>query len=453
MGKYDFDIIVIGLGPAGMAVAAMGSEMGLKVCAIEKQDPGGECMNVGCIPSKAIIRIAEKNPHMAKPFAHIQKHLSFIREKKTLGMFAKATTILRKGHGEFIDSHTVKVGNEKFSAKKIFIATGTRPSIPPIEGINNVDYLSNENLFELQEVPSSMIIIGGGAIGSEMADAFSKLGCKCQIVHAAPHLLPNADSDTAAELEASFKKQGIEVYNSESITRVEKDDNEVIVITESGKKLHGEKLLLAAGRKYDFSELKLENAKVQYGKRGITVNKYLQTSQKHIYAVGDCNGHFLLSHAAMHQAMIALMNSILPFPFKKDFRQFPVPWTVFTNPEVSAVGMNEQQLKEKRIKYEMIEARYRDYGAAIAEDISEGFVRVYTSKYGRIYGAMIVGKNSGEMINEWALAIQNKISLYKMILTMHSFPTMGILSKQISEKWMMNRMKSDWIKKIIKKMF
>lgn len=452
MSKYDFDIIVIGLGPAGMAVSAMGSEMGLKVCAIEKENPGGECMNVGCIPSKAIIRIAEKRPDMAKPFAHIQKHLAFIREKKTLGMFEKATVVLRKGHAEFVDPHTVKVGKETFSAKRIFIATGTKAAVPPIPGIDGVDYLTNDNLFELKEVPASMVIVGGGAIGSEMADAFSKLGCKCSIVHVAPHLVPNAEPDAAAELEASFKKQGVGIYNSESIARIEKKGNEVVVVTESGKKLRGEKLLVAAGRRYDFSELKLESAGVEYGKRGIVVNKHLQTSKKHIYAVGDCNGHFLLSHAAMHQGMIGLMNAMSPWPFKKDFRGFPVPWTVFTNPEISAVGMNEKQLKEKNIKYEVIEARYGDYGAAIAEDVPEGFVRVYASKYGRIYGATIVGKNSGEMINEWALALQNKVRLHKMMLTMHSFPTMGFLSKRISEMWMMKRIKPTWVKRLIRMM-
>ncbi|MDL2296244.1 NAD(P)/FAD-dependent oxidoreductase [Lachnospiraceae bacterium OttesenSCG-928-E19] len=453
MSKYDYDIIVIGLGPAGMAVSAMGAEMGLNVCAIEKENPGGECMNVGCIPSKAIIRIAEKNPDMAKPFDHIQKHLDYIREKKTMGMFEKATVVLRKGPAEFVDAHTIRVGKEKITAKTIFIATGTKAAVPPIPGIENIDYLTNDNLFALKQVPKSMVIIGGGAIGSEMADAFSKMGCKCSIVHAAPHLIPNAEPGVAKELETSFARQGIKVYNSASISHIEKQGNEIVVITESGKKIRGEKLLMAAGRKYDFSELKLENAGVEYGKKGILVNKYLRTNKKNIYAVGDCNGQFLLSHAAMHQGMIALMNSMLPLPFKKDFKKYVVPWTVFTNPEISAVGMTERQLAEKHIKYNVIESRYGDYGAAIAEDIPDGFVRVYASKYGRIYGATIVGKNSGEMINEWALAIQNKIRLHKMMFTMHSFPTMGFLNKRISEIWMMKLIKPAFVKKLIKAIF
>lgn len=453
MCKYDFDVIVIGLGPAGMAVSAMASEMGLTVCAIEKHNPGGECMNVGCIPSKAIIKIAETNPQMPQPFEHIQKHLSFIREKKILGMMSKAKAYIQKGAAEFVDPHTIKVGNEKISARRIFIATGTKPAVPPIKGIDKIDYLTNENLFNLNKIPVSMTIIGGGAIGSEMAEAFSKMGCKCTIIHNEQHLLPQAEENAAKELEASFEKQGITFYNSESITKVEKEGNQIVLLTQSGKRISSEKLLIAAGRKYDFSELNLEKAGVTYTRNGIKVDKYLRTSQKHIYAVGDCNGNFLLSHAAMHQGMVALMNAMLPFPFKKDFKKFLIPWTVFTTPEVSAVGMSEKELQAKKIKYEVIESRYQDYGAAIAEDIPEGYVKVFASKYGKIYGASIIGKNSGELINEWALAIQNNIRLDKVMMTMHSFPTMGFLSKRIAEMWMMNRVKPNFIKRIVRLFF
>lgn len=322
--------------------------------------------------------------------------------------------------------------------------------VPPIEGIEKIDYLTNETLFNLNEIPASMVIIGGGAVGTEMAEAFSKMGCKCTIVHNEEHLLPQAEEDAAKELEASFHKQGVKVYNSESITKVEAKENQIIVSTLSGNEIAAEKLLIATGRKCDFSELKLEKAGVIYDKKGIKTDKYLRTSQKNIYAVGDCNGNFLLSHAAMHQGMIALMNSMLPFPFKKDFKKFPVPWTVFTTPEVSAVGMTEKELLAKKIKYEVIECKYQNYSAAIAEDIPDGYIKVFASKYGKIYGASIVGKNSGELINEWTLAIQNNIRLYNILMTMHSFPTMGFLSKRVAEVWMMNRIKSDFMKKTIK---
>lgn len=458
--KYEYDMVVIGLGPAGMAVSIMGSAMGLKVCGIEKRALGGECMNVGCIPSKALLRMGKIQSGIdtyAKgdiqsafptPFTDIANHLSFIDEKKTKSMFDKVDLVLAQGAASFVDSHTVQVGERKISAKRIYISTGTSPMIPPIKGIDTVEYLTNENIFSLTEIPKSMTIIGGGAIGTEMAQAFSRLGCKTQIVHMDAHLIPPGDEEPARYLEESFKKDGIDVYNSRLVQEVKKVGDKIIVETDKGEKLESETLLVAAGRRMDFSSLKLENAGVKYTKKGITVNKYLQTSKSNIYAPGDCNGHWLLSHAAMHQGMLALINSMMPWPMKKNFKNYQVPWTVFTEPQYSHVGMTEKELKKKGIKYEVIEERYENYGAAIAEGIGVGFVRVFASTWGRIYGATVVGEGSGEMINEWALAIQEKIRLHKIMFLQHSFPTMSFLNKRISETWMMNRMKSPFLKKM-----
>ncbi len=191
-----------------------------------------------------------------------------------------------------------------------------------------------------------------------------------------------------------------------------------------------------------FAKLKLENASVDYDKGGIKINKCLRTSQRHIYAPGDCNGSFLFTHAAMHQGMIALMNAMMPWLFKLDYKKYVVPWTVFTEPQVAHVGMLERDLKAKGISYEVIEEKYEDYGAAIAEGIAIGSVRAYASKTGRIYGVRIIGEGAGEMINEWGLAIQNKLRMHKIMFLQHSFPTMSFLTKRVSEGWMMNRIKA-----------
>ena len=462
--KYDYDIITIGLGPAGMAVSIMGSEMGLKVCAIEKRKIGGECMNVGCIPSKSLLRIAEtrhavskfKNmelspaevPKVLAPFPKIQSYLKYIGEKKTIGMFKKTDLILAEGDASFIDAHTVEAGGRKVSAKYIFIATGTKPMIPPVPGIEQVEVLTNENLFELDKIPESMTIIGGGAIGSEMAQAFSRLGTKCKIVQMDPYLVPVGDPEAGALLEKKFNEEGIEVYNSKKIAKIEKHGDKIHLFTEDGLELVSDKLLAAAGRKYDFSSLKLENVGIKVGKRGIEVDKYLRTNIKNIYAVGDCNGQFLLSHAAMYQGMVGIMNSMSPWGFKRNFRKTVIPWTVFTDPQISYVGMLESELKKQGVKYETIDTKYEDYGAAVAEGIPYGFVKAFVSPFGKIYGVSIVGEGSGEMINEWALAIQNNIRLHKIMMLPHSFPTMGFMSKRIAEIWMMNKMKSELLKKI-----
>jgi len=466
MADYDYDILTIGVGPAGMVVSAMAAEMGLNVCAIEKNKTGGECMNVGCIPSKALLRMAKTRhavtkfsafdmeemalPKVNNPFPAIQEKLTFINDKKYAKKFSKVDQIVRQGAASFVDSHTVAVGDRKITAKRIFICTGTKPSMPPIPGLDTIDnVLTNENLFNLETVPESMLIVGGGAIGAEMAQAFSRIGCKTTIVQMDPHLLPFGDKESGDLLEEVFEKEGIDVYNSRAISKIESKDGRVVLLTKEGEILEAERLLMAAGRTPVLDTLNLEKAGVNYTPKGIPVNGNLQTNISHIYAVGDCNGNYLFSHAAMHQGMIALMNIMRPGPFKKDFRKYVVPWTVFTEPQISAVGMNEKQLKEAGIKYDVIEAKYDDYGAAVAEQITDGYVRVFASKTGKVFGATVVGEGSAEMINEWALVIQKKIRLADIMLLQHSFPSMSFLNKSIGENWMMNMMKVGWMKKMM----
>ncbi|NGX43397.1 MAG: Mercuric reductase [Chlamydiae bacterium] len=463
--KYDYDIICIGLGPAGMAVSIMASEMGLKVCGIEKDKIGGECMNVGCVPSKALLKMARVNkikfegkeisldPTAASPFQKIRDYVELVGDTKTSKMFKKVDLILGEGHASFIDNHTVEVGGRKVSAKCIFLATGTEPAIPPIPGIDTVDILTNKNLFGLNEIPKSMTVLGGGAIGTEMAQAFSRFGTKCTVIHMDSYLVPVGDPEAGSILQDVFEKEGIKVHNGKSIVKVEKRGDNIALATEDGVEIVSEKLLVAAGRKIDLTSLNLENAGVRYGKGGIEVNRYLQTTQRNIYAVGDCNGNFLLTHAAMHQGMIALINSMNPWPFKKAFEKYIVPWTVFTEPQVSCVGMREKELKSRNISYETIVTKYEDYGVAIAEEVAVGFVKVFASSRGKIYGVSIIGEGSGEMINEWALAIQKKIRIYDIMFCQHSFPTMGFLSKRAAETWMMGKMQSKFVKKVCKTVF
>lgn len=455
---YDYDLIVIGLGPAGMAVSIMGSEMGLKVCAIEKHKIGGECMNVGCIPSKSLLRMAQIRhnvnrahdmalgetppPAVGDVFEKIQEFITYINSSKTRKMFDKVHLVLGEGHAEFVDGHTVAVGETRYRAKFIFICTGSRPAVPPIPGIENVDLLTNENVFAQPDIPESLTIIGGGAIGCEMAQAFSRLGTRAvNIVHMDPNLLPFGDADTGLFLEDVFKREGIAVYNGRRLTRVEQTDGQITLFTDQGEKLVSQRLLVAAGRKWELDGLQLEKAGVRHDRRGIQVDKRLRTTCPSVYAPGDGNGHVLLSHAAMHQGMLALMNCMMPGPFGFNFRKYVVPWTVFTDPQVSVVGACEADLKRQGKRYEVVTSNYGDYGAAIAEGIGEGWVKAFIHPVtGRIYGARIVGEGSGEMIGEWALAIQKKIRIWDIMFLQHSFPTMSFLTKRVSETWMMNRM-------------
>ncbi|PLX16706.1 MAG: pyridine nucleotide-disulfide oxidoreductase [Candidatus Muiribacterium halophilum] len=460
--RYDYDAAVIGLGPAGMAVSIMGSEMGLKIAAIEKNKIGGECMNIGCIPSKALLRYSKRfyssskflnsdssSPENCTIFDDMQKHIDFIRDKKTLNMFDKTDLYLGE-NATFKDRHTLIVGDKTISANKIFICTGSAPFVPPIKGIEDIDILTNENIFSIDRLPKSMIILGGGAIGCEMAQAFSRLGTTITIAHMDPNLLYGKNKNSKNIMEDELIAEGIRVINSVKATEIKKENNVIRLYLDNNEILEGERILIAAGRKFDFDKLQLDNAQVKYEKTGIIVDPFLRTTAKNIYAPGDCNGHFLLSHAAMHQGMMALINSMTPSLFKKDFRKFIVPWTVFTEPAVSLAGMSEYELKEKKIKYEVISMKYADYGAAIAEEIPVGSVDIYTNTFGRIFGARIIGEGSGEMINEIALCIQKNIRMYNLLFLQHSFPTMSFLIKRAAEQWAMNRMNSSLIKKMAK---
>jgi len=465
-----YDILCIGLGPAGMAVSAMAAAMGLNVVAIEKNKLGGECMNCGCVPSKALLKRAKVANFFKKIeeyqfakisgdtkaneiFSHIRNSIDYINKVKNSKMMDKVNLI--SGDAHFIDAKTVEVNGEQLTAKKIFICTGTKPAVPPIEGIKDVEFLTNESLFEINEIPKSLTIIGGGAIGTEMAEAFKRLGAeRVTIVHDGEHLIPLGDDEASKVVEENFKEQGIEIFNKRFIKSVKKDGNEIVVTTADNEEIRSDKLLLAAGRSFAPNRnLDLDKAGVALDKRGaIVVNDYLQTSNKDIYAVGDCNGNFLFSHAAMHQAIVAIMNVFIPIPFfKKKFKKYVVPWTVFTDPAFSAVGMGEKELKEKGVKYEVIKASYTDYGVAYIENSPKGFVKVFASPFGKIYGAVIVGENSGELINEWAMAIHNNVKLYNILMQQHSFPTMGFLNKRISEIWLMGKMDNPKLKGIFKR--
>lgn len=465
MEKHD--LIVIGMGPAGMAVTAMAANMNLDVLAVEKHKVGGECLNYGCVPSKAILKAGEVNSvtenlkkyginfngktEIDNPLEIVRNKVGEISGNKTMKAFDRAKLIVDQGEAKFVDKKIIEVAGEKYTADKIFIATGTEPLIPPIPGLKDVSRLTNLNIFEEEEIPEKLTIIGGGAIGSEMAQAFARLGAEVNVFQIDDHLIPNGDEEAGRVLEKKFKEEGIGVYNSTSINKVEEKDGKIITHTDAGV-FESDKILVATGRKAVLNTLDLDKAGIESNKMGIKVNQKLETNIKGIYAVGDCNGKALLSHAAMHQGMIALMNAINPTPIKQlKNDDFLVPWSVFTDPEVAQAGMTEKEAKEKGIDYQLIKEEYENYGRAITDGKTEGFVKVITNNKGKIYGATIVGESASELIHEWILAIQHNLSMFDIMMTQHSFPTISLMNKRAAEKWMMNKTNSGMIPKLAKK--
>ena len=467
MKKHD--AIVIGMGPAGMAVSAMGSAMGLDILAVEERKIGGECLNVGCVPSKALLKASDLNfsTKQMDPFGISSKcdittdtnhALEVVRKKVdkfnkgVTKQFGEVESVLYQGPATFVDKHTIEVNGKRYRAKNIFIATGTEPLIPPIPGIETLSdeqKLTNLNIFDLKEFPKTMTIIGGGPIGAEMAQAFSRLGTKVTIVQMDMHLLPRGDEEAGNVLQQAFEKEGIAVYNNTAIERIDVKNGVVVTHTDKGI-FESEKILVAAGRKPFLEQLKLENAGIRYTKKGITVDQFMRTNVKNIYAIGDCNGLALFSHAAMHQGMLALMNAINPTPFKFKRKNYLVPWTVFTKPEIAQVGLTEQEARKKGLKIQVIKRDFSTYSRAVADGHPEGFIKVITNKKGRIFGVTIVGEMASEIIHEWILAIQKKHSMFDIMMMQHSFPTVAMLNKMVAEDWMMDKMKNPWIKRIAK---
>ncbi|MGB9755261.1 MAG: dihydrolipoyl dehydrogenase family protein [Desulfurella sp.] len=468
----SYDLIVIGMGPAGMAVSAMASAFDLNVLSVEENKVGGECLNCGCIPSKALLKTAQVNQisHNLQKFGIrsniftdpsesldiVRQKVSRISGKKLMQAFERVELIINKGNAEFVDAHSIRVGESIYKSKKIFIATGTSPYIPKIEGLDKIDTsfkLTNINLFMQESIPKNLTIIGGGAIGCEMAQGFARLGSRVNIVHIDNHLLPFADSEAADVLEEKFKKENINVFNKTPIKRVYQKGDTVFVETDSHL-LESDKILIATGRKPNLEELNLDNIGIKYNKKGIVVDKALRTNIKHIYAIGDCNGISNFSHSAMHQGMIALINAINPLPFKIHHDKYFVPWSVFTTPEVASVGLTQEEALKKGLEVVIIKKDYASYGRAIVDGATEGFIKVITNKKGRIFGVTIVGENASEIIHEWILAMQFKLSMFDILMTQHSFPTISMLNKMVCEDWMMeNLQRSNTIKKIARKLF
>ncbi|MCC3143879.1 FAD-dependent oxidoreductase [Halanaerobium sp. Z-7514] len=465
MEKHD--LIVIGMGPAGMAVTAMAANMNLDVLAVEKHKVGGECLNYGCIPSKALLKAGEANEvtknlkqygiklaaetEIDNPLEIVRNKVEEISGAKTMKAFDRAKLIVDQGAAKFVDKKTIEVEGQKYTADKIFIAAGTRPMIPPIPGLKEVDKLTNLNIFEQEDIAEKLTIIGGGAIGSEMAQAFSRLGSEVNIFQIDEHLLPSGDEEAGRVLEAKFKEEGIGVYNSTTIEKVETKNDKIITHTEKGV-FKSDEILVAAGREIYLEPLELDKAGIEYDQNGIKVNSRLETNVKGVYAVGDCNGKSLFSHAAMHQGMLALMNAINPTPIKQfKHEDYIVPWSVFTKPEIAQAGMTEKEAQEKGIDFELIKVKYADYGRTIADGKPEGFVKVICSSKGKIFGATIVGEAASELIQEWVLAIQHNISMFDIMMTQHSFPTISLLNKRAAEKWMMGKTNSGIVPKMAKK--
>jgi pyruvate/2-oxoglutarate dehydrogenase complex dihydrolipoamide dehydrogenase (E3) component len=435
------DLIIVGGGAGGLVVASVAAQLGLKVTLIEKAETlGGDCLHYGCVPSKTLIHTArvaalmrrgddfglpaiEPAVDLGKVADHVQAVIDHIQQHDDPERFrGYGCEVLLGEPAEYVSPNELRVGTRTIGAQRFVIATGSRPAVPPIPGLEAAGYLTNLDLFSLRQLPQSLIVLGGGPIGLEMGQAFARLGSRVTIVERLPHLLPQEDPELADALGSCLAAEGIDIRVSTSAERVSRAGERRIVECGGGLKLEAEAILVAVGRRPNTEGLGLKAAGVAFDAKGIRVDRRLRTSQKHIYAAGDVCGPYPFTHMAEYQAGIVISNAVFRFPRKTDYRV--VPWVTFTDPELARVGLTESQARAEGIEPTVLRFAFKDIDRAVTEVESSGFIKLIGHK-GKILGASLLGPHAGELIHEIVLAMKTGASLSDISATIHAYPTLA----------------------------
>jgi pyruvate/2-oxoglutarate dehydrogenase complex dihydrolipoamide dehydrogenase (E3) component len=455
--KFDYNLIAIGAGSAGLVSTYIGAAIKAKVALIEKHKMGGDCLNTGCVPSKALIRTA-KLLHEAKEskkygieklqadfnFADIMQRVQNVVAKvephDSVERYTGLGVDCFQGAATLISPWEVEVNGKRLTTRSIVLATGARPLVPNIPGLDSVDYLTSDTVWNLRELPQRLLVLGGGPIGCELTQCFARFGSQVTQVEMAPRLMPREDADAAKEVTEQFKKEGIHVATAHKALRVEKNGDAGALICEHNGtevKFEFDRILLALGRKANTEGFGLQELGITINPRGtIDANELMQTNYKNIYVCGDATGPYQFTHVAAHQAWYASVNALLaPFwSFKADYRV--IPWATFTDPEVARVGLSEDEAKQKNIAYEITHYGIDDLDRAIADSADHGFVKVLTVPgKDTILGATIVGAHAGDLLAEFVLAMKWGIGLNKLLGTIHIYPTMAEANKYAAGNW------------------
>ncbi len=476
MSKYDYDLGIIGGGAAGLTAAAGAAQFGAKTILIEKSAKlGGDCLHYGCVPSKTLIRTAgvyallKRTTEFGLPqvqlppvdlesvMNRVKNVIDKIQQHDSPERFCNLGAQVVFGNASFIDDRSINLDGQNLSARSWIIATGSSPALPPVEGLANTPYLTNETIFIQKKLPASFIVLGGGPIGLELAQAMGRLGSQVTIVEFMNQILGPEDPDIADILQQQLKEEGITIYTATKAVKVQYDNSlfSLTIADTSGKVqtrvLKAEALLVAAGRKPNIDGLALESAGVKFTPRGILTDQSMKTNIKHIYACGDVNGKMPFTHVAGYEAGIALTNAILRLPRKADYAK--IGWCTYTDPEISSIGYNEKRAKEKGIKYRVWEEEFNENDRAQAEGTTKGKIKLLVSPAGKLLGCQIIGAHAGDLIHEWVIAVNGGIKLSTIASSVHIYPTISEVSKRVTGKIFAEKIFSDRTKNILKFIF
>jgi len=460
------DICVIGAGSGGLSVAAAAAAFGRKVVLIERHKMGGDCLNYGCVPSKALLAagkraqamrtastfgIAGVDPEIDMHAVHDHVHgvIAAIEPNDSVERFTGLGVRVIQASGRFVDKSTVVAGEYRIKARRFVIASGSTPLVPPIPGLDSVPYFTNETIFDNQERLHDLIVIGAGPIGLELAQAHSRLGSRVTVLEAAK-ALGKDDPELAKVVLERLAAEGIRVHEGTMVERVEGGLGRVRVHAAAGDEtqvFEGTHLLVAVGRKATTADLGLEAARIRYDGKGIRVNAGLRTSNRRVYAIGDVAGGLQFTHVANYHAGIVIRRALFRLPAKADNRI--VPWVTFTEPELAHVGLSEAEAAKAVGKFNVLRWPYHENDRAQAERETEGHIKVITAKNGRILGATIVGAEAGELIGMWALAISQKMKIKEMIGCISPYPTLSEINKRVAYRYYATAPSSPLVRKVI----
>ncbi len=464
--KHSVDICVIGAGSGGLSVAAAAAQFGVSVALIEKGRMGGDCLNYGCVPSKALIA-AGKHAHamgsgeafgvapqpakvdFAKVNSHVHDVIASIAPNDSVERFTGLGVTVIEEAGSFKDRRTVVAGDHEISARRFVVATGSSAAVPPIEGLEDVPYLTNETIFENQKLPRHLIVIGGGPIGMELAQAHCRLGSKVTVLELFEPLAKDDPELTRIVLD-SVESDGVDIRAGVKVNRIAKARHGVRVeIEEDGEpeKIEGSHLLMATGRKANVEDLNLEAAGVEYSPRGITVDSGLRTSNRKIYAIGDVAGGLQFTHVAGYHAGLVIRNALFRLLVKVN--NDAIPWVTYTDPELAHVGLSEDAARERHGKIRVLRWPLAENDRAQAERKTSGLVKVVTTVKGQILSASIVGHNAGELIQPWILAITSGMKIKDMTGFVAPYPTLGEVNKRVAYGYYTPSLANPWIRRVI----
>ena len=474
MAKYDFDIGIIGGGAAGLTVASGSARLGAKTLIIEKEkELGGDCLHFGCVPSKTLIKSAhiyhlirnseafglpkiDAPPVDFKKITHrIKSVIDVIQKHDSEKRFCRLGAKVLYGNPVFVDPHTIELEGNFISAQRWVIATGSSPSVPPLPGLRETPHITNKELFYLDRLPENLIVIGAGPIGTEMAQAFQRLGSNVTVIDKAGHILSKEDPDMADAVKEVLQSEGVVFHLGCTILEVRDlgDKKEVLLLDSDGTTalVKGDTILVALGRVPNTSGLGLDEIGVELEDLAVKVDNRMRSSIKHIFAAGDVTGKYQFTHAAGYEGGIVVINAIFHLPRKADYANFP--WCTYSKPELAGIGMNEKAAKTAGIKYSVWTESFRDNDRSLAEGEQIGLIKMLLNDKEKPIGIQIFGPHAGDLISEWVAVMAGNINISTLASAIHPYPTIGEINKRVAGSYLSTKIFSDTVKKGLKFFF